>query len=52
VCVHCQAQRSKVEESVGLSCKVNAGEREGDEEINDEESNDTINRPITGWLNP
>jgi hypothetical protein len=27
-------------------------EREGDEEINDDESDDTINGPITGWLNP
>ncbi len=42
-----QSQRSKADESAGLSCEVNAGEREGDEEINDEQSDDTINRPIT-----
>ncbi len=41
-----QAQRSKADEPEGLSCKVNAGEREGDEEINDEQSDGTINRPI------
>ena len=39
-------QRSKADQSAGLSCEVNAGEREGDEEINDEQSDDTINRPI------
>ena len=40
-------QRSKADQSAGLSCEVNAGEREVDEEINDEQSDDTINRPIT-----
>ena len=33
---------------MGLSKREkNAGEREGDEEINDEQSDDTINRSIT-----
>ncbi len=41
-----QAQRSKTDEPEGLSCEVNAGEREGDEEINDEQADGTINRPI------
>ena len=45
-----QAQRSKADQSAGLSCEVNAGESEGDEEINNEQSDDTINRPIT--VNP
>ena len=41
-----QAQRSKADQSEGLSCEVNAGEREGDEEMNDEQSDDTINGPL------
>ena len=31
-------ERSKADQSAGLSCEVNAGEWEGDEEINDEQS--------------
>jgi hypothetical protein len=37
----CQELSFKV--AASSACEVNAGEREGDEEINDEESDDTIN---------
>jgi hypothetical protein len=46
------ALQGKAEGSVCLTCEVNAGERESDEKIKDEESDDTINGHITGWLNP
>ena len=50
------AQHSKVDESVGSVCKVHAEERENDEEITNEESDDTVNgayrRVVTRVIDP
>jgi len=50
--MYSQAQRSKADESAGCVCAVNAGEREDDEEINNEESDDTLNRTLTPKQKP
>jgi hypothetical protein len=39
---------SKADDSADCACQVNAGEREGDEEIKDEESDDTVTRAYCG----
>ncbi len=38
------APPSKADDSAGCACEVNAGEREGEQEIKDEESDDTVTR--------
>ena len=50
-----KAQHSKADESVGSAasaCEVNAAEREDDEEITYEESDDTVNGAHRGVMDP
>ncbi len=42
--------RAELKAAASSACEVNAGEREGDEDINDEESDDTINTALIPYF--